>query len=79
MKWQVKTHSGSQLILQICCAYPNNTKTESGETELRNIGKNTQRNNDLIIHNTIINERLNQISDMIKGFPHFTRKLDNVT
>ena len=37
--------------------------TESGEPELKKIGKKTQDNNELIIHNTIINERWNQIDD----------------
>ena len=42
--------------------------TESGEPELNNIGEIPRDNNDLIIHNTIINERWNPITDMMQGF-----------
>ena len=41
---------------------------ESGEPELNNVGDKYQDNNDLILHNTIINSRWNQISDMMQGF-----------
>ena len=41
--------------------------TESGEPELKNVGDKSQDTNDLIIHNTIITEELNQIADMMKG------------
>ena len=41
---------------------------ESGEPELRSIEDKTQDNTELIIHNTIINSRQNQITDMIQGF-----------
>ena len=40
--------------------------TESGELELKNVGEKYQHKNDIIIHNTIINERRNQITDTIQ-------------
>ena len=43
--------------------------TESGEPELNNVGDKSQDNNDIIIHNTIINTIWNQIDYMIQGFP----------
>ena len=42
--------------------------TESGEPDLKNIGDKPQSNNELILHNTIINEIWNPITDMIQGF-----------
>ena len=42
--------------------------TEMGETELNNVGNKSQDKNELIIHNTIINTRWNQITYMIQGF-----------
>ena len=42
--------------------------TESGEPELKNIWEKYQDNNELILCNTIINSRWNQITDMIRGF-----------
>ena len=42
--------------------------TESGEPELKNVGEKYQYKNDLILHNTIINARWNQITDTIQGF-----------
>ena len=42
--------------------------TESGEPELNNVGEKSQDKNDLILHNTIIYARWNQIADMIQGF-----------
>ena len=42
--------------------------TQIGEPELNNVGEKSQDNNELILHNTMINVRLNQITDMIQGF-----------
>ena len=42
--------------------------TESGEPELKNVGEKPQDNNELILHNTIINARWNKIYDMMQGF-----------
>ena len=42
--------------------------TESGEPELNNIGDKSQDENELILHNTIVNARWNQISYMSQGF-----------
>ena len=42
--------------------------TESGETELNNIGGEYQDKNDLILNNAIINARWNQITDMMQDF-----------
>ena len=42
--------------------------TESGETELNNVGDKSQDNNEIIRHNTIINEILNQNTVRIQGF-----------
>ena len=42
--------------------------TEIGESELNNDGEKSQDNNDLILHNTIINARWNQITDIIQVF-----------
>ena len=42
--------------------------TEIGEPELKNVRDKFQDKNELILHNTIINARLNQISDMRQGF-----------
>ena len=42
--------------------------TEIGEPELNNFGDKSQDKNELILHNTIINTRWNQIDDMIQGF-----------
>ena len=42
--------------------------TESGEPELKNVGGKSQNNNVLILHNTIINEIWNQITDTIQVF-----------
>ena len=42
--------------------------TESSEPELKNIGVKPQDKNELIIHKTIINARLNQITGIIQGF-----------
>ena len=43
---------------------------EIGEPELNNIGEKSQDKNDLIIHNTIINARWNQITNIMQGvFP----------
>ena len=42
--------------------------TEIGGPELNNVGEKPQDKNDIILHNTIINERLNQTADMIQGF-----------
>ena len=42
--------------------------TEIGEPELKNVGEKHQDNSELILHNTIINEIWNQISDTIQGF-----------
>ena len=39
--------------------------TERGEPELNNVREKSQDNSDLIIHNTIINARCNQTTDMI--------------
>ena len=41
---------------------------ERGEPELNNVGEKSQYKNELIIHNTIVYLRWNQISDMIEGF-----------
>ena len=42
--------------------------TESGEPWLNNFEEKSQDNNELILHNNIINSRWNQITDMIQGF-----------
>ena len=42
--------------------------TESGEPELKNIGGKSKDKNDLILYNTIIHARWNQIADMIQCF-----------
>ena len=42
--------------------------TESGEPELKNFGDKYQDKNDLILRNTIINSRWNQITDLIQVF-----------
>ena len=42
--------------------------TESGELELKNGGGGSQDNNELIIHNNIVNSIWNQITDIIQGF-----------
>ena len=42
--------------------------TESGEPELNNVGDKSQDNNEIIRHNTIINEILNQNTVRIQGF-----------
>ena len=47
---------------------PQNTK--SGEPELKNVREKSQDKNELILYNSIINARWNQISDMIQGFVH---------
>ena len=44
---------------------------ESGEPEFKNFEEKSQDNNELIIHNTIINARQKQITDMIWGPPFF--------
>ena len=41
---------------------------ESGEPEFKNAGDKSQDNNDLILYNTIINAKWNQINDIIQGF-----------
>ena len=55
MKHKMKTHSGDQHSLQLCCAHSNTTK--SGKPELINIGEKYQDKNELIIHNATINAR----------------------
>ena len=40
--------------------------TESGEPELKNIGEKLQYDNELILHNYLINAGWNQITEMIK-------------
>ena len=42
---------------------------ESGEPEFNNVGEKSQDKNEPILHNTIINSRWNQITDIIQGFP----------
>ena len=42
--------------------------TEIFELELKNVADKTQDNSELVLHNTIINEICNQISDMIQCF-----------
>ena len=41
---------------------------ESGEPELKTFGDKSQDKNELILHNTIINVRWHQITDMIQEF-----------
>ena len=53
----MKTHSGAQHILQIFCAHPNITITESGEPEFKKVGEKYQDKNEIILHDNIINER----------------------
>ena len=48
--------------------------TESGELALNDVGGEIQDNNEIILHNTIINSMWNQISDMIQGFTPSSRK-----
>ena len=52
----MKTHSGAQRTLQLCCAYPKTKNTESGEPELKNVGEKYQDKNDIILDNTILYE-----------------------
>ena len=40
--------------------------TESGEPELKNIGEKLQYDNELILHNYLINAGWNQITETIK-------------
>ena len=42
--------------------------TESVEPESKNFGGKPQDKNDIILQNTIINERQNQINYMMQGF-----------
>ena len=56
-KHKIKTDSGAQRTLQLCCAYPKTKNTESGELELKNVGGESKYKNNLIIHKTIINLR----------------------
>ena len=44
---------------------------EIGEPELKCVGYKSQDKNELILHNTIINARWNQITDMIQVFVPF--------
>ena len=53
--------------------------TDSCETELKNVGDKSQDNNELIIHNTIINAGWNQMSNMVQVFFPLTGQLDNAT
>ena len=39
--------------------------TEIGEPELKNVGEKLKDDNELVLHNTIINARQNQISDIM--------------
>ena len=57
MKHKMKTHSGYQWTLQLCCAHTKTTKTESVEPELKNVREKSQDKNELILHNTIIYAR----------------------
>ena len=41
---------------------------ESGELEINNIGDHFQDNNEFILHNGLINERGNLITDIIQNF-----------
>ena len=41
---------------------------ESGELDIENIGNNFQEKNEFFLQNNIINERGNQITDMIQEF-----------
>ena len=41
---------------------------ESGELDIENIGNNFQEKNEFFLQNDIINERGNQITDMIQEF-----------
>ena len=68
MKWHVKYHSRAQWILQLCCAYPKTQNNKSGEPELKKVGDKPLDKNELILHNTIINERQNKIADTRQGF-----------
>ena len=42
--------------------------TESGEPELKNIGYKSKDKNDIILHNSTINARWNQITYMVQVF-----------
>ena len=42
--------------------------TESGEPELNIVGEKSQDKNEIILRNTIINAKWNQIDDMMQGF-----------
>ena len=66
MKQKMKTQSGAPQSLQLLCAHPNTTKIV--EPELDNVGEKPQDNNELIIHNTVINSIWNQIADTMQGF-----------
>ena len=47
---------------------PRPQNTEISEPELKNVGEKSQDKNKLILHNTIINERWKQITDIVQGF-----------
>ena len=46
---------------------PRPQNTENGEPELKKIGEESHYNNELILHNTIENERWHPITDMMQG------------
>ena len=57
MEQKMKNNIGTQHILQLFCAHPNITITESGEPQFKKVGEKYQNKNETIIHNTIINAR----------------------
>ena len=69
IKWQVKPTVDINGLYNYAAHILRPQNTESGETELNNIGGEYQDKNDLILNNAIINARWNQITDMIQGYP----------
>ena len=57
MKQKMKTHSGYQHIYNYAVHILRPKNTESDEPYLKNIGEKSQYNNEIILHNTIINLR----------------------
>ena len=66
----VKTHSGSQWILQLYCERYKTTKYRKWWTRYKKIGEKLQEKNESILHNKLNNARWNHITDTIKEFDH---------
>ena len=65
MKQKMKNHSGAQRVYKYAVHILIPQSTEIGEPELKNIEEKPKEKNELILHNTIINARWNQIIDMM--------------